>query len=432
MKRACLIILSVSFICQNAFALGSAGFELATNGARSLGKANAVVADPEDPSTIAFNPAGMTQLEGNQVASSTSIIVPSTEYEGANGGISEDASVPLAYVPSTFVSLSTPIKDLKLGLGVNAPFGLQTHYESTGNFKYTGYFNEILTIGYNASAAYQIAPWLSVGGGWTYLDSDLKQVAKLNSTLITRNALLFPGFPALPDASFELDVDGHGSGWNAGILLTPHEQHSFGLFYRSQMQVEYQGTLDVDDLSGPVMTAIFGGTSFHTSADTDVTFPDSLTLGYRYSPTKEWDIEVDVSWTNWSTFDSIDIAFETTNAVLDALEPVEENFNDTISVAVGTSYDLNASWSIMAGYFYFSMAADENDYSNAIPDGDRHAASLGLQYNTARFSIDISYIAEFSSSGGIDNEVGAAAGAVVDGDYESFVQIISMGVTYRF
>ena len=409
------------------FAVGSSGFELATNSARSLGKANAVVADPEEPSTIVFNPAGLTKLEGNQVTVSSSVIVPIAEFEGKNGALSEDASVPASIVPATFVSLSTPIKDLKVGFGVNAPFGLQTQYDSTGNFKYTGYFNEIKTIGYNASGAYQLAPWLSVGGGWTYLESDLKQVAKLNSTFISMGF-----FGSLPDIPFELDADGHGMGWNAGLLLSPHEQHTLGLFYRSPIQVEYRGTLDIDDIPFPFTPFVFPGTSFNTSVDTDITFPDSLTLGYRFSATKEWDIEVDVAWTNWSVFDRIDVAFGTSNLILDALEPMDEDFNDTISIYVGTSYDFNPTWSIMAGYFYFSMAADEDTYSNVIPDGDRHGATVGFQYNLKHFSIDVSYLAEFISSGEIDNSVGAANGAVVDGDYDSFVQVISIGVTYKF
>ena len=131
----------------NVFAVGSSGFELASNSARSLAKANAVVADPEEPATIAFNPAGLTKLEGNQISTSATFIAFSTSYEGKNGGISEDSATHVATLPSLFLSLSTPIKEFKVGLGVNAPFGLMTQYSSTGNFKYTANYNEIKTVG---------------------------------------------------------------------------------------------------------------------------------------------------------------------------------------------------------------------------------------------------------------------------------------------
>ncbi len=429
---AIFIFLVLGLFCSsNAFAVGSSGFELATNSARSLGKANSVVADPEEAATVVFNPAGLTKLEGNQISISTSAVIPMMKYEGANGGVGEDASVPIVAIPSTFVALSTPVRGFKVGLGANSPFGLQTQYDSDGNFRYTGYFNEIKTIAYHASAAYEFAPWISVGGGWTYMDCDIKQVAKLNSNLIT--ASVVPGFPfPLENAPFELDADGHGVGWNVGILLTPHPQHQIGVFYRSQVRAEYRGTLDVDNLQGPVMTAIFGGSSFNTSVDTDVTFPDSLTVGYRFSPNEKWDVEVDVAWTNWSVFDRIDVGFGTSNAVLDSLEPLEQNFRDTISVSVGTSYDLNETWAVHGGYWYYEMAANKSTYSNVIPDGDRHGISVGFQYNLGKLSIDISYLAIFSSEVSIDNSVGVTNGATVDGDYSSFTQIVATSLSYRF
>ena len=74
-----LLVIALIVVCAIAFAskahaVGSAGFENAALSTRSLAKGNAVVADPKDPSTVAFNPAGLTKLEGNQVYTGTSII----------------------------------------------------------------------------------------------------------------------------------------------------------------------------------------------------------------------------------------------------------------------------------------------------------------------------------------------------------------------
>jgi len=61
----CLAILVLTFSFSTpAFAVGSSGFENASFSAKSLAQGNAVVARPQDPSTISFNPAGLMELPG--------------------------------------------------------------------------------------------------------------------------------------------------------------------------------------------------------------------------------------------------------------------------------------------------------------------------------------------------------------------------------
>jgi long-chain fatty acid transport protein len=49
-------------------------------GARSTGMGTAFTAVADDPSTIAVNPAGLTQLKGTELYGGTTFIIPSTEY----------------------------------------------------------------------------------------------------------------------------------------------------------------------------------------------------------------------------------------------------------------------------------------------------------------------------------------------------------------
>jgi len=425
-----VIVMLLLVSLNSAYAVGSSGFELATNSARSLGKANAVTADSDEASVIVFNPAGLTKLEGNQLNMGIALGVPQFKYEGTNGRLDEESSISVVPIPSVYFSSNTPIEQLKVGIGANAPFGLQTRYSSDGNFKYTGYMNEIKTISYNLAAAYEFTPWLSLGGSFIYVESQLKQVGKLNSNFITSTVI--PGTTGLADAPFELDTDGSGVGWSVGLLLTPAEKHSIGVFYRSSVRIHYKGVFDVDDLQGFILPLVFGGSSFHTSADADITLPDSLTVGYKYRVNEKLDFEVDLGWTHWSKFDHIDITFGTTNVVLNGLEPVKEGYDDTLSVHTAVSYKMNPTWTISTGYFFYEMAASEANYSNAIPDGERHGIALGLQFNRKSYSIDLSYVAEFLNAGDIDTDAGNNNGADIDGKYYGFISIVSIGVSYRF
>lgn len=424
-KNLGLAFLTISLFlwrAGDAAATGSAGFELALNSAKATARGGgAVVADAEDPSTLVTNPAGLSKLDGVEVLTNLSLVNFRTDYQGINGGQSENSASLTTPVPSIFVSVPTEFKELKLGFGVNAPFGLKTQYSSVGNFRYNGNYAQVKTVGYNAGASYEVTPWLAVGGGFTYLDASIKQVGKLNAQIA-----------GVPDASFELDEDGFGTGWNMGALITPDPNDAIGLFYRSQIRTAYRGEVNFDNLQGAVLTTVFGGSSFKTSADTDLAFPDNFTVGWDHRFNDKLDVETDLTWTGWSSFDRLDIAFGTTNAILNAFEPINENFNDTFSLQIGATYKLSDRWDVSGGFLHYEMATKENFYSNTIPDYPRNGLTLGVGYNTGRYAIELSYLGTINSPVKVDNTVGNAAGAVVDGKYTSMVHIISISLLYKF
>src|ERR1700730_14894173 len=118
-------------------AYGSA-FALQEQSGSGLGNAFAGgAAAAEDASTIFTNPAGMSRLAGIQAVGAGSLICPSAKFSdtgsqpamfqplGGNGG---DAG-SCALVPALY--LAVPInRQWAVGIGVNAPFGLKTEYDS--------------------------------------------------------------------------------------------------------------------------------------------------------------------------------------------------------------------------------------------------------------------------------------------------------------
>ena len=417
------------FVLQSmALAAGSAGIEVGLDSARALGKGNAVVADPEDASTLVYNPAGLSTLDGNQIVMGNTILVPITDYTNRSG-VSEDGASLMADIPSFFMSLATPIENFKVGGGVNAPFGLKDQYSSTGAFKYTGFSSAITGMYYTLDGSYKLAPWLSVGAGGSYVDAHVRQNSKLNSNFIS----ISNGGPAgIADANTEVDVKGHGAGWNLGVLVTPNEKWDVGFFYRSQVQAPLRGEYNADNLQGAVMTSIFGGGSFHTSADTDITFPDSAVLGVNYKATDKLNVEVDFGWTGWGKFDRFDFTYGSPNTILNVGDPSSHKFRNTLSVNVGTSYALNSNWGVMAGYAFYERAALENDYSSVFQDGDRHSVATGLQYHRDNFSISLAYASQFVADIHVDNDVGSLNNVSIDGTYSEFYHIVTTSIAYKF
>src|ERR1700722_15393542 len=165
------VVVATAGIAFAGEAWGS-GFQLRENSASALGNAFAgAAASTEDPSIIANNPAGMIGLSGNQVSGDIGIIIPSAVFSGmgltaarqpisgGNGGDALGAQpVPAAY---GFYDASP---DLKVGLALTAPFGLQTQYQSDWVGRYQAIRSDIATININPNIAYRVSDWLSVGG----------------------------------------------------------------------------------------------------------------------------------------------------------------------------------------------------------------------------------------------------------------------------
>jgi len=126
-----------------AVALGAgqaygAAFGLQTQNASGLGHAYAGgAAAAEDVSTIFYNPAGLVRLQKTEIVFSANVICPSTELNDNGsqpaafqtlGGTGGDAG-GCAVVPNVYIGIPFTPK-WSFGLGINAPYGLETEYDS--------------------------------------------------------------------------------------------------------------------------------------------------------------------------------------------------------------------------------------------------------------------------------------------------------------
>jgi len=364
----------------------------------------------------------LQSFEKNQVIMGTTLIHSAIHYSGVEGRLDEDSSESVIPVPFFYTSLRPWGDKFALGVGSNAPFGLVTKYSSVGNFRHIAYYNDLKAAGYHVSAAYEASPSLSFGVGWSYLDVDLKQVGKFNSSILT-------GDPQ--DAVFEYEAGGHGQGWNVGMLWTPTSVDTYGVSFRSEVRSHLKGTMSTHDLTGG-MAFVFGGPSTVTSVDTDITFPANLTIGYKRQFNDKFDWEIDLSWTGWSSYDTLDTVFGTSNAILAGFEHIGKDYLDTFSLNTGGTYVLSDTWKVNAGYFFYTQASNKNNYTNESPDGKQHGVSIGLEYSQNNWALDIMYIAIFQPGVRIENVSGLANGADIDGEYSNLTQLISTGITYNF
>jgi long-chain fatty acid transport protein len=168
--RLQLLLPAVLGLCASQ--AGAAGFQLMEQNASGLGNAYAgSAAVAENASTIFYNPAGMTQLQEREVSVGMAAIKTSFKFTdngssvGALAGTGNGGDAGAwGYIPNGYFSWAVN-RDLYLGLGVGAPFGLKTEYSDkpwVGSAQANSF--DVKTYNVNPSVAYRVNTALSVGG----------------------------------------------------------------------------------------------------------------------------------------------------------------------------------------------------------------------------------------------------------------------------
>lgn len=381
----------------------AAGFALVEQNVSGLGNAYAgQAAAATDASTIFFNPAGMTYLPDRQVVVAGHLIRPQAEFSGTvnpdiGGGNGGDAG-DLALVPNAYlVYRLTP--DIYLGVGLNAPFGLKTEYDSDWKGRTQAIKSEVKMVNLNPSIAWKAGESLSLGAGVSIQYAE----ATLTSSAGGAGVATVKG-------------DDYSWGFNLGALWQASEATRIGLAYRSEVEQTLAGDVGFSAaamLNGPVNAYI--------------TLPDSASLSLFHKLDSRWDLLADITWTGWSDFRELRIV-RTNGDVLGT--PTEENWSDSYRYSLGANYHLNDKLTLRGG-----LAFDETPVSDAfrtarIPDEDRTWIAFGAQYRLSRKSaIDVGYAHLFIRDAAIDK---AENGVTLAGNYEASVDILSAQLTLGF
>jgi long-chain fatty acid transport protein len=439
-----------------------AGFALLEQSASRLGTAFAGTgAAADDVTTLFFNPAGLTQLEGSHAAVVASAIEITSEFHigadsvaafgqplGNDGGDAGDWN----YVPSAY--LSTRINDqLAVGLGVNAPFGLKLEYASGWAGRFQALNSEIETINVNPSIAYQVNDRLSIGLGANYqrIQAELTNAVNYFAVafqgavqLIDAGQLpaqaLVPLTNATSGAEGHARVRGDDSAWgfNFGLLFDVSDHTRLGLSYRSSVDYEVEGSVRFTppQLTDPIASAVIanvsapGGPLSNGPASVDLELPDSATLSLRHLIGDNVELLADIAWTGWSSVQELVVLRDTGASV--SVTP--ELWDDTWRFALGGTYRLNDALKLRAGVAYDQTPVPDSTRTPRLPDEDRTWIALGVQWvmNEA-LTVDAGYAHLFSEDAQLRQNAGnTVLNGVLVGEQTSDVDVLSVQLSYQF
>ena len=426
----------------------AAGFRLPEAGAKAMGMGFAFTAQADDPSAIYFNPAGLTQLKGNNLKLGVTYVKENGGTFSGTTPLSRGAQISETqkdldfFIPNFFYANSNPSTGIAWGVGVYAPFGLGQEYENRN----TSYFRnqitkiDLQTIVVNPTIAFKVNDILSLGVGVDFLYGK----AKLEKT-----GVVFLG-PAGNVNLYNLGLDGDGTAWgyNFGILVNPSKAVKVGFNYRSPFNLEIKdGDVDLSNINSTVpfvpnpapppaaFTAaqVFGGTSYSTQGSTKIGIPATATLGVSYTKDR-LTVEVDGDMTFWSSYSALNIDIRNNNPLLpDSYS--QKNWKNVIAVYVGGEYRVTDPLALRLGFRYDPTPVPAQTMGPELPDADKLYYCAGLGYKYSNWIFDVAYMYVDKKDRTVNNQTSPAppsVGSGFNGTWGGDAHLVSLDVGYKF
>jgi len=162
------------------------GFKIAEQGAKAMAMGNAFAAQADDPSALAYNPAGIAFQKGTQMQlGTTTILVPQTQFDGTTRlsgttPASEKANRDIFIAPTVYATTSLESIPLSFGLGINSFHPLAKRWDASSEFRDSIQEISIKPINFQPTVAYRFDDLkLAVAGGVdiTYAQVSMQKMA---------------------------------------------------------------------------------------------------------------------------------------------------------------------------------------------------------------------------------------------------------------
>lgn len=366
------------------------GFSLNEQSASAMGTANAgAAANPENATTVLFNPAGMSQLSGTNLSFGAAILDIDAEAKGDSISVSRgDPSVPVqpasdggdiadpAVLPNVY--LTHEINDsVDVGFGIHAPYGLSADYDNDFAGRFFADKTELTAIAFTPAIAVNNGNGLSMGVGLNviYAEGRLTRFQDLSGT--AGAAAL-----ALEEPYADIEGDDVGVTIRLGFLYELSDRTQFGLTAQTGTDLELKGDAEISNV--PVGPTFSQTTTLNEKVTVPLAIPETIALGARHRLTDDITLLAGATYAKWSRFEELDVISRDSNGEITAgpgnyVNHVTEKWKDTWQFNVGGIWQATPAWAFKAGYAWDESPV--NDYVTArIPSEDRHWLTLGTQW----------------------------------------------------
>jgi len=459
MKKGVIALMLITlYSVTGAFA---SGLSIPEQGAAAMAMSAAVTARSEDLSSIFYNPAGISYVDGFEVSAGIIPISPSfkyTPFREDNTLFEKADAKSKTFLPPQFYAAWRASSSTVLGIGVFSPLGMGTDWDRDWAGRYTSTFAEIQTINVNPTLAYTVNDKVTVGLGVSYIQSSAKMEmmvdtgSSLYKNVFKKNPV-FAGVQANPDYDTLSGLDGNGSAFNfnIGTIIKATDQLQIGVSYRSAFDIEYDGdatfshkeTMIRNTVANATTLALQGSGLTDTaiaalaSAKADTAYwgvsglmpatqsgkatfkmPWMLNLGAKYDFSEIWDFSVDLDIVGWSVNDELVLDFGKDKPKDKLVMP--KDWINSFVLRGGTSYMVNNAFVLRGGMLFDRNPVPEETIDGQLPDSNRWGLSVGAGYRFGGVRLDVSYMLLNFFRREKENGIGVSTDITGDGVIDRF------------
>lgn len=371
MSRNILKFLPIAFTSALAGNVLANGFALPDQDAFATARGEAFVATADNASAIFYNPAGIAQLQGDNLRGGIYGLYINTAYQNPSTGNVYHSNRHFFGVPQIFYTHTLENLPVSFGLGVYAPFGGTMDWPQDTGFRQIAISGSLKYITVNPAVAWKILPSLSVGAGVMVNYVNLK----------TSQGFFTTASPLIN--FFDFSGDGWSAGYNAGILWKPVKQLSFGVNFRSSANVNLNGQTHYE--------RPFTVPEGHSTANMSMKFPWTAVGGISYRPTKNWNLEFDANYTDWSSFGNFNLHEQNPPSGTPNNLPVRFQWQGSWMYEFGMTRYFDSGWHASAGYAFNENSVPNKYYTPWASDMDRHFFSIGTGFSGKTFDFDATF-----------------------------------------
>jgi long-chain fatty acid transport protein len=388
---------------------------------------NALVANPESIGAFAYNPSAMGLHDTSSVALGALFIAPNFTVKTASGEHDSQGADWVAL--PMFQAAIRLTEQWRVGLGLTAPFGLETRW-SNGTFPALSgtvaipvpppldpnvprgqpTTSKLEILDFSPTVAYRVNDNLSLGAG---LDIYWVKTVQLDSTATT------------------LSGDGTQLGFNLSALYR-QANWSIGASFRSAATVELEG--DYRPLSQTLVA--IGRLAPAQGAKADVDLPWRLQLGARYEITDALAVEVDWTRMGWSSFKNIEVKGKETGTLIFS---DTNDWSDSNAYRIGATYQVLPETQLRFGYSYDETGQPSDHFSARVPDNERNLFGIGIaQTIGGGFTLEAGYMYVKANERKVRNTKPYTPGgdvngtSAINGDYEMDAHLIGIEISKVF
>ena len=392
------------------FSVHASGFQTNAQSQKALGLGGAYSAISRDAAATYFNPGAMAMLDSGSISLGATYLHSRTAFRSAyTNQVSETDNKPL--LPAYFY-VSAPISEkFTVGLSINNPYAFNTRWNDNWEGRSVVQGMDLNSYYMQPTIGFKLNENFGIGAGLVYARANMstrRHIGEING-------------------SSEASVNGSGFGFNAGIYGRMEDKLSFGITYRSQVEMDLnEGEGSFANIPASVSGQFPASAPFQSA----LTLPSVLSVGISDRISDKMILAFEFNLTGWSTYDSLNFYY-TPTVVADIKNP--RRYEDAMSFRIGAEYDITESTTLRGGLIYDETPIRDEYISVEIPDGNRLGLTAGItQKIGSRLEIDAAYVFQNVAERQIRTDPSREQTVNIAGKHKTYVNGVGVGINFIF